>query len=67
MSIKVSSLRQWRQQHGLRLVDVADLSGLSIYKLSRIETGFTRLHPLDKVKIARAMGVRVRDLFPEDA
>lgn len=67
MSTKVSSLRQWRQQHGLRLVDVADLSGLSIYKLSRLETGFTRFHPLDKVKIARAMGVRVRVLFPDDA
>jgi hypothetical protein len=64
---KVCKLRKWREEHGLRLVDVSDLTGLSIYKLSRLETGFTRFHPLDKVKIAQALGVRVRDLFPEDA
>jgi transcriptional regulator with XRE-family HTH domain len=61
---KVSNLRRWREQHKLRLIDVADLTGLSIYKLSRLETGFTRFHPLDKVKIAQALGVRVKDIFP---
>ena len=66
MDTKVSKLRQWRQKYGLRLVDVSDLSGLSIYKLSRIETGFSRIRPLDRVKIAQALGCRVRDLFPED-
>jgi transcriptional regulator with XRE-family HTH domain len=60
-------LRQWREQNDVRLEDLADLTGMSVATLSRAERGLQRLSPLDKVRIARVVGIRVRQLFPSDA
>ncbi len=60
----VSPLRQWRLKHDLTLDDLADLSGLDVSVLSRVERGLRHLPPLERVKLARRVGARVRDIFP---
>ena len=62
----MSPLRDWRLQHGLTLQEVSDLCGISPSMVSRVERGEKRLSPLAKVRVARALGVRVRDLFDAD-
>lgn len=49
---------------GKPLAAVADLAGLSVSSLSRIERG--RQHPTDdtKIRIAKALGRSVARLFP---
>jgi transcriptional regulator with XRE-family HTH domain len=56
-------LRRWRAANGLTLEEVADLTGFSAAMLSRAERGERTFSPLAKVRIARALGVRVADLF----
>jgi transcriptional regulator with XRE-family HTH domain len=60
---RTSRLRLWRKGSGLTLEDLAGLTGLSQPFLSRIERGERRLKPLDKVRVARAVGEPVRALF----
>lgn len=60
-------LRTWRAQHRYTITEVADLSGLSVATVSRAERGERRLSPEAKVALARAMGVRVADLFDPEA
>ncbi|NJP28077.1 helix-turn-helix transcriptional regulator [Microbispora sp. SCL1-1] len=59
----MSPLRAWRLANGLSLQDVSDLSGISVSMISRVERGQKRLSPLTKAKVARRLGVRIRDLF----
>jgi ABC-type branched-subunit amino acid transport system ATPase component len=59
-----SRLRDWRERRGFRLEEVADLLGLSVSYLSRLERGQRRLRPFDQVRAARALGARVAELFP---
>lgn len=56
-------LRQWRVDTGLTLQEVADLTGVSVSMLSRVERGQKHLSPQTKVRVARRLGVRVADLF----
>jgi transcriptional regulator with XRE-family HTH domain len=56
-------LRRWRVSHGLTLDEVADLTGYSTAMFSRAERGERTFAPLAKVQVARALGVRVADLF----
>ncbi|GGK59865.1 hypothetical protein Ppa06_26410 [Planomonospora parontospora subsp. parontospora] len=58
-----SKLRQWRTQNSLTLEDVSGLCGLSVATVSRVERGKSNLAPIMKVKVARRLGARVRDLF----
>jgi transcriptional regulator with XRE-family HTH domain len=58
-----NQLRLWRVRHGLSLEDVADLTGYSVAMISRAERGERTFSPLAKVAVARALDVRVRDLF----
>jgi transcriptional regulator with XRE-family HTH domain len=64
MEERHNSLRLWRERHGLHLEEVADLLGLSASYLSRLERGQRRLRPFDQVRVARALGVRVAEVFP---
>lgn len=57
-------MKNWRTRNGLSQSDVADLTGLSVAMVSRVESGSRRLAPLTKVAVARRLGCRVRDLFP---
>ena len=56
-------LREWRERHGLTIEEVADLAGYSAAHLSRMERGERDVPPLARVRLARAVGARVRDLF----
>jgi transcriptional regulator with XRE-family HTH domain len=56
-------LRVWRLDHDLSLEEMAGLTGLSKSMLSRAERGERCLAPLTKVKVARRLGVPLRDLF----
>ncbi len=57
-------MRTWRQRHGLTLEEVADVTGISVPMLSRVERGERQLSPLARIRLARALGVKVRELFP---
>lgn len=59
-------MRAWRVDQGLTLDEVADLTGLSASVLSRCERGLRDLRPSTKVRVARRLGCRVRDLFQVD-
>lgn len=58
-----NQLRRWRAANGLTLQEVADLTGYSTAMLSRAERGERVFSPMAKVRIARALGVRLGDLF----
>lgn len=57
-------LREWRERHDVTLEETADLVGYSSSFLSRLERGERRLKPLERIRVARALGCRVGDLFP---
>jgi transcriptional regulator with XRE-family HTH domain len=59
-------VKEHRQAHRFTLEELADLSEVSESMLSFIERGLRRPGPKTKVALARALGVRVRDLFPAD-
>lgn len=63
---RLNRLRVWRTRQGLTLAEVADLAGLSEAMLSRAERSERDLSPMLRVRVARALGVRVRDLFPPE-
>lgn len=56
-------LRLWRVQHGYLLEEVSDLTGVSVPMLSRVERGERHLRRETKVRVARCLGVPIRDLF----
>lgn len=56
-------LRAWRQAAGLTETEVSDLTGISQPMLSKVERGLAELAPMTKVGMARALGVKVSDLF----
>jgi transcriptional regulator with XRE-family HTH domain len=58
-----SRLRCWRRQEGLTLTEVAGLTGLSPAMLSLAERGQRQLHPMTKVRIARALHTPLTELF----
>jgi predicted transcriptional regulator len=60
---RTSRLREWREDAGLTLQEVADLVGVSTAMVSRVERGERTFPPLRRVEIARRLGVRVGDLF----
>jgi len=53
----------WRRDHGLTLAECSGLTGYSPGHLSRVERGQRTLKPLVKVRIARALGAQVDELF----
>ncbi len=57
-------LRAWRERRKLSLHSLADRAGVSYVSIARIESG--RMSPTVATleKLARALGVTVRDLFP---
>lgn len=56
-------LRQWRLDQNLTLEEVSALPGPSTAMLSRVERGQRQLAPMTKVRVARRLGVPVRELF----
>jgi transcriptional regulator with XRE-family HTH domain len=60
----IHPLRRWRLKQGWSGYELADIAGISTAMVSMIETGERNPGPTTKIRIARALGVRVRDLFP---
>ena len=54
------------RKNRLSLTDLADLTGGSIAMFSRVERGERNFSALEKVRIARVLRLRVRDLFPPE-
>lgn len=63
----MTKLRKWRLDHDLSLADVEDLTGVSVSQLSRAERGQRELAALTKAKVARRLGVPIRELFELEA
>jgi transcriptional regulator with XRE-family HTH domain len=63
-STPANGLRAWRERAGFKLEESADLLGMSASMLSRLERGERRVRPKDRVRFARLLGARVRDIFP---
>jgi transcriptional regulator with XRE-family HTH domain len=59
-------LLEWCDEHAATVTDLADLTGYSVSYLSLIARGKREPTPLTKLAIARALGERVRELFPAD-
>jgi transcriptional regulator with XRE-family HTH domain len=59
-------LKQWRDQRGWSLRQLGERSGVSYVSISLIENGQLdpRLSTLER--LARALEIRVRDLFPTE-
>lgn len=57
-------LVEWCEARGWTLTDAAGLSGYSLSYLSLAARGKRPLGPAAKVRIARALGARVAELFP---
>ena len=59
-------LRAWRDRRGLSLHELADRAGVSYVTIARIESG--RMSPTVTTleKLAQALGITVRDLFPRE-
>ena len=56
-------LKSWREERGLTIRNVSDLTGVSASMLSRVEKGDRQVSPLVKAQIARGLGCRISDLF----
>ena len=60
------NLKQWRERRGWSLRQLGERSGVSFVTISNIETGKLdpRLSTLER--LARALGISIRDLFPAE-
>jgi transcriptional regulator with XRE-family HTH domain len=59
----LTRLRAWREEAGYSLQELSDLTGFSTAMLSRAERGEREFSPAGKARLARALGVRIADLF----
>lgn len=60
----LSILRRERILRQLSLYDIRDRTGISVSKLSLIERGIDQPNAEDKIRLAKALGISVQDLFP---
>lgn len=59
-------LRQWRERRGLSLRELGERTGVSYVTIARIEAGTMSPTVTTLEKLAAALGVSVRDLFPPE-
>jgi transcriptional regulator with XRE-family HTH domain len=64
MSSPITPLSRWCAEHDAGPTELADLTGYSVSYMSLIASGRREPPAPVKVAIARAIGVRVRDLWP---
>jgi hypothetical protein len=62
----LTPLKRERLLRQMSLYDVRGKTGISISKLSLVERGIEHLNDDEKKRLARALGVRLQDLFPMD-
>lgn len=61
--LSVLPMRRWREERNITLRDLADVCGIAVSTLSRIERRQLRVSGQQKIAIAKALKVRVADLF----
>jgi DNA-binding XRE family transcriptional regulator len=61
-----SPVRIWREQRGMTLRSLAETAGISAGYLSEIENGRKPGSAVALARIARALGLAIEDLLPED-
>lgn len=67
MNTKLNTkLRDWRNENGYTLEEVAGICGLSVSMLSLVERGKRKLRPATRILVARRLGVSVSELFEPD-
>ena len=57
-------LRAWRERRGYSLRELGERSGVSYVTIAKIEAGTMSPTVMTLDKLAAALDVRVRDLFP---
>ncbi len=61
-----SYLRSWRERRGWSLRDLDERSGVSYVTIQKIEAGVVNPTVATLKKIARALRIPIRDLFPAE-
>jgi transcriptional regulator with XRE-family HTH domain len=59
----VVRLREWRDRRGKSLYTLAEMSGVHFVTISRIEQGHLSPTVATLEKLAKALGITVRDFF----
>lgn len=59
-------LRHWRERRGYSVRHLAERAGISYVTVVRIENGHVSPTVAMLEKLAKALGIRVRDFFPAD-
>lgn len=59
-------LRHWREQRGYSVRELAKRAGVGFVTVSRIENGHMSPTVDMLEKLAKALGITVRDFFPPD-
>jgi transcriptional regulator with XRE-family HTH domain len=57
-------LREWRSRRGLSLRELGERSGMSYVTIARIEAGTLSPTVASLAKLAEALEITLRDLFP---
>ena len=57
-------LRRWREKRGYSVRELAEKAGVGFVTVSRIENGHMSPTVAMLEKLAKALGIRVRDFFP---
>ena len=60
----LTALRRERVLRQMSLYDVRARTGISVSKLSLVERGIERPSEDEKCRLAKALGVRLDDIFP---
>lgn len=58
-------LRDWRERRGYSVRELAQRAGVGFVTISRIENGHISPTVAMLAKLARALGIGVRDFFPK--
>lgn len=61
----LTPLRRERILRQMSLYDVRARTGMSVSKLSLVERGIERVSEDEKKRLAKALGVRLEEIFPE--
>ncbi|MFC1933650.1 helix-turn-helix transcriptional regulator [Chloroflexota bacterium] len=60
-----NKLKEFRNKKGLSQLRLALLTGISPWDISRIENDWIRPYPGWRKRLAKALGVTEKELFPE--
>lgn len=61
-----NQLRTLRIHRGMKLAELAEMSGVSSNQISKLEQGKVEPTEITKSKLAKAFGMKVAELFPYD-